>query len=34
MKILILIIYSKDEIYEQMMNIQKKYIHNFSNVDS
>jgi hypothetical protein len=34
MKILILIIYSDDNIYKEMMKIQRKYIHNLSNVDS
>jgi hypothetical protein len=34
MRVLILIIYSESNIYKQMMNLQKKYIHNFNNVDS
>jgi hypothetical protein len=34
MKILILFIYSESNIYNKMMNLQKKYIHNFNEVDS
>ena len=34
MKILILCIYSKNKIYKQMMELQRKYIHKFSEVDS
>jgi hypothetical protein len=34
MKVLILFIYSEESYYRKMMDIQKKYIHNFENVDS
>ena len=34
MKILILFIYSESNIYNKMMNLQKKYIHKFNEVDS
>ena len=33
MKILILIIYSNHEVYEKMLEIQRKYVHNYENVD-
>ena len=34
MKVLILFIYSENNIYNQMMNLQRKYIHKFNEVDS
>jgi len=34
MKVLLLFIYSEDAYYRQMMDIQKKYIHKFDNVES
>ena len=34
MKVLILFIYSENNIYNQMMNLQRNYIHNFNEVDS
>ena len=34
MKVLLLIIYHKNEIYNKMLNIQRGYIHNHKNIDS
>ena len=34
MNILILVIYSKDEIYDQMLEVQRSYLHSFTNVMS
>jgi hypothetical protein len=34
MKILILLIYSENNIYKQMMELQRKYIHKFAEVES
>ena len=34
MKVCILFIYSDDTIYNSMLQIQQKYVHNFNNVDS
>ena len=34
MKILLLIIYSENELYDKMIKAQRNYIHKFENVDS